>query len=374
MATGLSRFPVPAAMRRPRRFTSLTLGFALLCGLSALPLRASARGGGGGHWDGGGGGGRAYRFSAPRAEAAPAPQPAPVEHAAPVERQAPAAPREEPAAGRITADPPADRALHLGYSGSHPLYGPASRTAWSGHNISAAQFQRFNRPGWNGGWNNRWNGGWNNGPGSPGFNFYNRNVGGWNNDWANGGYWGSRPWGYGWYSWNPGSWGWWGSASPGWGLAALAGADVITSLVDDAASQQQTVIEVPGSDYQLNYATVDSVGSSGADFSYAVAGSPPVKGAANCQAGLLDGQVPSTAAQAQLLNAACQVAYGPDPKGKPLPERPGADLPSWLRDLLVLALGSGLATAGWQLWSRRGGGGGGGNGVGGGHHAPVTSA
>jgi hypothetical protein len=33
-------------------------------------------------------------------------------------------------------------------------------------------------------------------------------------------------------------------------------------------------------------------------------------GAANCQAGLLNGQVPATAAQAQLLNAVCQVAYG----------------------------------------------------------------
>jgi hypothetical protein len=121
-------------------------------------------------------------------------------------------------------------------------------------------------------------------------NFYNRNYGGWNNNWANGGYWGNRPWGYGWYNWGPDTWGWWGNASPGWGLAALAGAD----------------------------------------FSYAVAGSPPIKGAANCQAGLLDGQVPSTAAQAQLLNAACQVAYGPDPKGTPLPESLAGRLPGWL--------------------------------------------
>jgi hypothetical protein len=59
-----------------------------------------------------------------------------------------------------------------------------------------------------------------------------------------------------------------------------------------------------------NCGSVDSVGSSGANFSYAVSGSPPLQGAANCQQGLLDGQVPSTAAQAQLLNAACQVAFG----------------------------------------------------------------
>jgi len=95
------------------------------------------------------------------------------------------------------------------------------------------------------------------------------------------------------------------------------------------------------------------VGSSGADFSYAVAGSPPLKGAANCQQGLLDGQVPSTASQAQLLNAACQVAYGPDPKGTPLPEQLAGRLPNWLRDLLILALGGGLGVAAWQVSERR---------------------
>ncbi|MCP9889864.1 hypothetical protein KBY57_02165 [Cyanobium sp. Aljojuca 7D2] len=156
----------------------------------------------------------------------------------------------------------------------------------------------------------------------------------------------------------------------GLGLAALAAAEVITFLVNDATAQQSPVIDVPDSDYQLNNGTVDSVGSGGADFSYAVAGSPPVKGAANCQEGLLDGQVPSTAAQAQLLNAACQVAYGPDPKGTPLPESLVGWLPGWMRDLLVLALGGGIGVGVWQLLERRSGQrppGAGGN------HAPITS-
>ena len=184
-------------------------------------------------------------------------------------------------------------------------------------------------------------------------NFYNRNYGDWNRSWGNGGYWGSRPWGYGWYHWSPDAWDWWGRSSLGWGLAALATGAVITALVNDASEQQSPVIDVPYSDYQLNYATVDSVGSSGADFSYAVAGSSPVKGAANCQQGLLDGQVPSTASQAQLLNAACQVAYGPDSEGTPLPESLAGRLPGWLRDLLVLALGGGIVVASWQLLERR---------------------
>jgi len=93
-----------------------------------------------------------------------------------------------------------------------------------------------------------------------------------------------------------------------------------------------------------------------------------VKGAANCQQGLLDGQVPSTASQAQLLNAACQVAYGPDPKGTPLPESLAGRLPGWIRDLLALALGGGVAVAGWQLLERRRNS----SVKTDGHHAPVT--
>lgn len=293
--------------------TTLALGAALLVAPGLAPLTAEARG------DRGGGG--AYHFSAPRRDAAPAYR-------------------------------PADRDLNRGYRGSHPLYGDGSRTSWTGHNISADQFRRFNQGGGNRNWNNVDNGRFNNQFNREN-NFYNRNYGSWNNNWADGGYWGSRPWGYGWYNWSPDTWGWWGNTSLGWGLASLAGADVITSLVNAASEQQSPVIAVPNSDYQLNYATVDSVGSSGADFSYAVASSPPIKGAANCQQGLLDGQVPSTAAQAQLLNAACQVAYGPDPKGTPLPENLAGRLPGWLRDLLLLALGGGLAVAGWRLLEAR---------------------
>ena len=273
--------------------------------------------------------------------------------------------------GGSWADRPADRSLDQGYRGGHPLYGAGSRSAWTGHNISADQFRRSNQGGWS---SERINGHFDNDRFNRQVNlknnFYSRNYGGWSNNWANGGYWGSRPWGYGWYSWSPVSWGWWGGSSLGWGLATLAGTEVITDLVNDASAQQSPVIDVPDSSYQLNYATVDSVGSSGADFSYAVASSPPVKGAANCQQGLLDGQVPSTAAQAQLLNAACQVAYGADPKGTPLPETLAGRLPGWLRDMLVLVLGGGIAVGAWRLvGSRRPP-----SPKGGEHHAPVTSS
>ena len=336
----------------------------LLAGGLATPSVVEARGGG--SFAGGGGG--AYRFSAPPVEAAPR-EAAPRIDSEPLERAAPVGGGSVGGGG--WADRPADRSLDQGYRGSHPLYGAGSRTPWTGHNISADQFRRYNQGGWS---NDRINGSFDNDRFNRQVNlennFYSRNYGGWNNNWGNGGYWGSRPWGYGWYNWSPDSWGWWGGSSLGWGLAALAGAEVITDLVNDASEQQSPVIDVPDSDYQLNYATVDSVGSSGADFSYAVAGSPPVKGAANCQQGLLDGQVPSTAAQAQLLNAACQVAYGPDPKGTPLPESFAGRLPGWLRDLLVLALGGGLAVGAWRLLGHRLPSRSGGRPE---HHAPITS-
>lgn len=346
-----------------RRLSPLMLG-ALLT-LSAIPA-VEARGGGGGgggfgggfrggggDFGGGGGGGGGYRFNAPRMASAPV--------------------GGGGGGGRIDswADRPADRSLDQGYGGSHPLFGSGARSSWTGHNMSADQFRRMNDGSWNGGRGG--GGGWGGGDFNRNINlennFYNRDYGGWNNGWGDGGYWGSRPWGYGWYNWSPDTWGWWGGASLGWGLAALATGEVITDLVNDAAEQQSPVIDVPDSNYQLNYGTVDSVGSGGADFSYAVAGSPPLKGAANCQQGLLDGQVPSTAAQAQLLNAACQVAYGPDPKGTPLPESLMGRLPDWLRELLVLALGGGIAVGAWQLASRRAGGP---PNPGGGHHAKVT--
>ena len=239
-------------------------------------------------------------------------------------------------------------------SSYHPVYGGGARTPALGHNISRDDYDRATNGGRDSfdasrlGWGNRnwnqddWRGsnwGYN--------NWNNRWNGGWNNDWDNGGYWGDRPWTYGWYNWSPNTWGWWSGNSEAWGLAALATGALITDLVDQASEQQSSVIEVPDSNYQLNYGTVDAVGDSGANFSYSVANSPPIQGGANCQAGLLDGQVPSTAAQAQLLNAACQVAYGPDPKGQSLTRlwSPSQAVREWL----ILLLGAGVGFGGYAL-------------------------
>lgn len=197
---------------------------------------------------------------------------------------------------------------HSGYQGAHPMFGPGTRPAWGGGggdqninnrprfdnqgNINVNTYNRtnFNRIGDNN-------------------NFYNRNFNGWNDNWRNGGYWNDRPWSTGWFNGGAATWGWWGGNAVGWGLAGLATGAMIGGLVNAAAAQSSPVFLVPQTSYQLNYGSVESVGTYGVSFNYLVNGTQ-LLGAANCQQGLLNGQVPSNGDQAQLLNAVCQVAYG----------------------------------------------------------------
>jgi hypothetical protein len=166
-----------------------------------------------------------------------------------------------------------------GYQGYHPMYGPGVRST----DTLNRQVNVNN-------------------------NFYNRDYNGWNANWRNGGYWGNRPWATGWYG-GWGGWGWWGASAAAWGVASLATSAVIGGLVNAAANQQSPVFLVPNTSYQLNYGSVESVGTYGASFFYNVNGTQ-LLGAADCQQGLLNGQIPTDADQAQLLNAVCQVAYG----------------------------------------------------------------
>ncbi len=252
----------------------LTASLTLLSMISFLNPSAFARGGGGfgggGMHFGGGGGYGGYHFGGPGYD------------------------------GLGSADD-----WMRGYQGYHPHYGPESRPAWQERGTGANDPWRPNKSGDFDHNTFQKNVTVNN-------NFYNRNVNGWNSNWANGGYWTNRPWQAGWYSWTPATWGWWGWGSVGWGLAAgLATGAAITELVNIAANNQKIVIIVPGTTYQLNYGSVEAVGLYGVSFFYSPAiNEASLMGAANCQAGLLNGQVPANAAQAQLLNAVCQVAYG----------------------------------------------------------------
>ena len=168
------------------------------------------------------------------------------------------------------------------YQGYHPMYGMNTRPNWGSRPVD--NDYRVNN------------------------NFYNRDYNGFNRNWSNSGYWGNRHWNTGWYrGW--GNWGWWGANAAAWGVAGLATGAVIGGLVNAAANAQSPVFLVPDTAYGLNYGSVEAVGSYGASFNYLV-NDTQLMGAANCQQGLLNGQVPATSDQAQLLNAVCQLAYG----------------------------------------------------------------
>jgi hypothetical protein len=194
-----------------------------------------------------------------------------------------------------------------GYQGSHPTFGANTRSNWGTSSRVDDAGNRFDTNG------NRVNDSFDNDRFNRNVNvdnnFYNRDGNGFNRNWSNGGYWNNRPWNHGWYNNGWGGWGWWGANAAAWGVAGLATGAAITGLVDAASNNSSPVFVVPNTSYELNYGSVEGVGSYGVSFNYNVDGSS-LMGAANCQQGLLNGQVPGTADQAQLLNAVCQVAYG----------------------------------------------------------------
>jgi hypothetical protein len=128
--------------------------------------------------------------------------------------------------------------------------------------------------------------------------------------WARPGWGYARPWNYGWYGgWATPGWGWWGPSAAAWGVTTLATAAIINAAVDDAVEPHTTTIVVPNTDYRLLYGSVEPLNDESVSFSIE-SGDREVALNADCKRGTLDGRNPSTAQEAELLNAACQVAFG----------------------------------------------------------------
>ena len=130
------------------------------------------------------------------------------------------------------------------------------------------------------------------------------------NGWYSGSSWyNNRPWNNGWYGGSYyNNWGWYPGQAAAWGLAGMATFATINNLVNSAQTSQVSYIEVPNSDYSLYYSSVTATGdvvSFEADNGY-----DTVRFNANCRDGTLNGGTPRNANEAQLLNAACQVAFG----------------------------------------------------------------
>ncbi|AZB72764.1 hypothetical protein [Synechococcus elongatus] len=129
-------------------------------------------------------------------------------------------------------------------------------------------------------------------------------------NWVNPNWGGSRPWGgYGWYGgWSNPPWGWWGANAALWGITSLTSAAIIGNSINNAISNDVTYVSVPNSAYNLYYGTVLPLDNSQVQFAFGYQGQT-YQALADCQQGWLNGQPPNTPADAELMNAACQVAF-----------------------------------------------------------------
>lgn len=138
---------------------------------------------------------------------------------------------------------------------------------------------------------------------------YRRHHPGWaRHDWQR-----HRPWQHGWYGrgWYGGapSWGWWAPQAAAWGITGLATAATINAAVTSAIDAKQTTFVVPESTYRLDYGSIETANDHVVTFVVDRDGRS-FRMDADCADGELNGHAPTNASEAQLLNAACQVAFG----------------------------------------------------------------
>ena len=138
---------------------------------------------------------------------------------------------------------------------------------------------------------------------------YNRPWGGYPG-WAQSPNWGyNRPWGGGWYNSGYSNWSWWGGQALGWGINALTTALIVNNAVNNAIRDRQTTVVVPNSSMKLYYGSVEARDQTEVTF-VAANGNYTYEMEADCEDGLLNGEVPTSLAEAELVNTACQVAFG----------------------------------------------------------------
>jgi hypothetical protein len=129
--------------------------------------------------------------------------------------------------------------------------------------------------------------------------------------WARPGWGALRPWDNGWYgsrSFTP--WTWWGARSRAWGVTRLASRASINQAIDNAINNYIPYVVVPKTKYKLLYGTELPSGNESVSF-VVQANGLDYQLNANCKSGTINAQQPVTLEEAELLNAACQVAFGP---------------------------------------------------------------
>jgi hypothetical protein len=76
-----------------------------------------------------------------------------------------------------------------------------------------------------------------------------------------------------------------------------------------AVANDVTFIVVPNTSYELQFGTVQPVGEASVSF-VVTANGISYQLTADCNAGTINNRQPNSSQEAELLNAACQVAYG----------------------------------------------------------------
>jgi hypothetical protein len=83
----------------------------------------------------------------------------------------------------------------------------------------------------------------------------------------------------------------------------------VNNAVNNAIRDRQTTVVVPNSSMRLYYGSVEARDRTEVTF-VAANGNYTYEMEADCEDGLLNGEVPTSLSEAELVNAACQVAFG----------------------------------------------------------------
>lgn len=125
----------------------------------------------------------------------------------------------------------------------------------------------------------------------------------------------ARPWGWGWYGgWGPGpvvypAWGWWAVSAPAWGVVSLSPTIVIQQSMDEAVASSADSFAVPNSDFEIFHASIRPIRERVIEFNFAYE-EESYLAKADCELGLLNDEEPSALEEAELMHAACSLAFG----------------------------------------------------------------
>jgi hypothetical protein len=103
-------------------------------------------------------------------------------------------------------------------------------------------------------------------------------------------------------------WDWWASYAPAWGAVTLSPTVVIQTSVNQAVSANRETVQVPDSDFQIFYASIQPLSEDVIEFSFEY-DNEVYDAKADCKAGLLNDEPPSAIEEAELMHSACTIAF-----------------------------------------------------------------